>query len=147
MEIPVQQHHAGYATPENGNLPDVQEPCYITVIKIYLEQISRPADSVGALRMRPPFWKMAASREKTDGHREARILWRDCDDPDSRLYLCVPRRYISCTASTGIGVSDRFSGVSDRSPYTSYKLTIRGATEDDAADYYCQQSVQYPLTQ
>ncbi|CAJ0921692.1 unnamed protein product [Ranitomeya imitator] len=77
------------------------------------------------------------------------ILWRDCDDPDSRLYLCVPGDTvtISCTASTGIRVPDRFSGVSDGSPYTSYKLTIRGATEDDAADYYCQQSVQYPLTQ
>ncbi|CAJ0967725.1 unnamed protein product [Ranitomeya imitator] len=80
---------------------------------------------------------------------------------------------ISCTASTGIsnrlhwyqqksgerpklliygasarytGVPDRFTGVSDGSPYTSYKLTIRGATEDDAADYYCQQGY-IPFTQ
>ncbi|CAJ0937883.1 unnamed protein product [Ranitomeya imitator] len=27
MENPVQQHHAGYATPENSNFPDVLEPC------------------------------------------------------------------------------------------------------------------------
>ncbi|KAG8536865.1 hypothetical protein GDO81_025527, partial [Engystomops pustulosus] len=44
------------------------------------------------------------------------------------------------------GVPDRFSGVSDGSPYTNYKLTIK-VTEDDAADYYCQQGYNYPLTQ
>ncbi|CAJ0967905.1 unnamed protein product, partial [Ranitomeya imitator] len=40
-------------------------PRVITVIKMCLERICRPADSAGALRMRPPFWKMAAPREKT----------------------------------------------------------------------------------
>ncbi|CAJ0931288.1 unnamed protein product [Ranitomeya imitator] len=35
--------------------------------KCTLERICRPADSSGALRMRPPFWKMAAPRKKTDG--------------------------------------------------------------------------------
>ncbi|CAJ0965415.1 unnamed protein product [Ranitomeya imitator] len=46
----------------------------ITVIKMCLERICRPADSAGALRMCPPSWKMAAPREKTDGHREARLF-------------------------------------------------------------------------
>ncbi|KAG9464566.1 hypothetical protein GDO78_019740 [Eleutherodactylus coqui] len=45
------------------------------------------------------------------------------------------------------GVPDRFSGVSDQSSFTNYKLTITGVTADDAAHYYCQQGVSTPLTQ
>ncbi|CAJ0967302.1 unnamed protein product [Ranitomeya imitator] len=41
--------------------------------KCTLERICLPADSAGALRMRPPFWKMAAPREKTDGPRQDRV--------------------------------------------------------------------------
>ncbi|CAJ0929459.1 unnamed protein product [Ranitomeya imitator] len=47
---------------------------FITVVKMYMERICRLADSAGALRMRPPFWKMAAPMEKTDGHREPQAL-------------------------------------------------------------------------
>ncbi|KAG8591118.1 hypothetical protein GDO81_000042, partial [Engystomops pustulosus] len=78
---------------------------------------------------------------------------------------------ISCTASAGISYNlhwyqqkpgkspkllikladERFTGVPDRftgsGSGTNFKLTITEVTEDDAADYYCQQYDEYPLTQ
>ncbi|CAJ0938132.1 unnamed protein product [Ranitomeya imitator] len=56
---------SGFIRPEKGG--DRWKPSRFTVIKMCLERICRPADSAGALRMRPPFWKMAAPSEKTDG--------------------------------------------------------------------------------
>ncbi|CAJ0965535.1 unnamed protein product [Ranitomeya imitator] len=55
-----------------------------------------------------------------------------------------PALLIYGTSSRYTGVPDRFSGSGSG---TAFTLTIRGATEDDAADYYCQQVHSYPLTQ
>ncbi|KAG8542399.1 hypothetical protein GDO81_026803 [Engystomops pustulosus] len=49
-----------------------------------------------------------------------------------------PKLLIYGATNRHTGVPDRFSGVSEGNPYTNYKLTVK-VTEDDAADYYCQQ--------
>ncbi|KAG9479455.1 hypothetical protein GDO78_011474, partial [Eleutherodactylus coqui] len=78
---------------------------------------------------------------------------------------------ISCTCSTGVGsylhwyqqkpgqppklliyyATNRLPGVPERfsgsGSGTSFKLTITGMTKDDVGYYYCQQGVQFPLTQ
>ncbi|KAG9461171.1 hypothetical protein GDO78_017841, partial [Eleutherodactylus coqui] len=57
-----------------------------------------------------------------------------------------PKLLIYDAASRYTGVPERFSGVSAGSPYTNYKLTITGVTQDDIAHYYCQQDQSFPLT-
>ncbi|KAG8591113.1 hypothetical protein GDO81_000037 [Engystomops pustulosus] len=52
-----------------------------------------------------------------------------------------PQLLIRYATTRHTGVPDRFTGSG-----TNFKLTIK-VTEDDAADYYCQQSRYYPLTQ
>ncbi|KAG8596579.1 hypothetical protein GDO81_001973 [Engystomops pustulosus] len=54
-----------------------------------------------------------------------------------------PHLLIHCITSRHTGVPDRFTGSGSA---TNFKLTIK-VTEDDAADYYCQQSNSFPLTQ
>ncbi|CAJ0965537.1 unnamed protein product [Ranitomeya imitator] len=55
-----------------------------------------------------------------------------------------PALLIYETSNRYTGVPDRFTGSGSGIAFT---LTISGATEDDAADYYCQQVHSYPLTQ
>ncbi|KAG8535419.1 hypothetical protein GDO81_028588 [Engystomops pustulosus] len=49
------------------------------------------------------------------------------------------------------GATNRYTGVPDRitgsGSGSSYKLTIREVTEDDAANYHCIQRKKFPLTQ
>ncbi|KAG8591115.1 hypothetical protein GDO81_000039 [Engystomops pustulosus] len=54
-----------------------------------------------------------------------------------------PKLLIYFATSRHTGVPDRFSGSGFG---TNFKLTIK-VTEDDAADYYCQQGNSFPLTQ
>ncbi|KAG8542398.1 hypothetical protein GDO81_026802 [Engystomops pustulosus] len=55
-----------------------------------------------------------------------------------------PKLLIYKATSRYTGVPGRFTGFRSEANYT---LTIREVTEDDAADYYCQQTGWTPLTQ
>ncbi|XP_073505275.1 immunoglobulin kappa light chain-like [Phyllobates terribilis] len=55
-----------------------------------------------------------------------------------------PTLLIHGTSNRQTGVPDRFYGSGSGPSYgTAFSLTISGATEDDAADYYCQQSASW----
>ncbi|CAJ0968408.1 unnamed protein product [Ranitomeya imitator] len=55
-----------------------------------------------------------------------------------------PKLLITAADETFTGVPERFTGSGNG---TEFSLTIREVTEDDAADYYCQQYEELPLTQ
>ncbi|CAJ0947687.1 unnamed protein product [Ranitomeya imitator] len=65
------------------------------------------------------------------------VNWYQIKEGQPKLLL-----YFAITRQTGI--TDRFSGTGSGNDFT---LSIKGVTEDDAADYYCQSDYNLPLTQ
>ncbi|CAI9615593.1 unnamed protein product [Staurois parvus] len=55
-----------------------------------------------------------------------------------------PKLLLYHTSTRASGIPDRFSGSGSGTQFT---MTIQSATEDDEGRYYCQQYIEYPLTQ
>ncbi|OCT98990.1 hypothetical protein XELAEV_18004790mg [Xenopus laevis] len=56
----------------------------------------------------------------------------------------VPKRIIYFASTRETGTPERFNGSGSGTDFT---LTISRMEAEDAADYYCQQNAQFPLTQ
>nr|DBA29451.1 TPA: hypothetical protein GDO54_009676 [Pyxicephalus adspersus] len=79
-----------------------------------------------------------ASRSLTHSNGYNYLAWYQQKDQQP------PKLLIYHASTRPSGIPDRFSGSGSG---TNYKLTINGATADDEGRYYCQQGLEYPLTQ